>query len=181
MFESARGAVGCGCGRVAAPLQRLAPNSRISGTDVDAPAVEWCQRRLPGTYRVGSGRALPFADGEFEVVYAVSVFTHLSEADQFHWLKEIHRTLRPAGLLVATTLAPSLVHTRADLGAAHVAELERTGFLFAPGPGPFNDDSAFHAAGYLERAWSPWFALLSHREHGLVGYQDLAVFRRRDE
>lgn len=171
---------GCGCGRVAAPMMaRLAPRVRMHGADVDAPAVAWCQRHLDGDWRVIRDRRLPFDDRSIDVAYSVSVFTHLSEEDQFHWLAEVHRTLRPGGLFAATTLSPVLAHTRSDLTAGQLQALHENGFVFAAGPGPFNDDSAFHAEGYLRRAWAPWFELVSHQQHGLADYQDLAVFRVR--
>lgn len=172
---------GCGCGRVAGPLMgRLGARARLHGADVDAAAIRWCQRHLAGEYRViGEDLRLPFDDGSIDVAYSVSVFTHLSEEDQRHWLAEVRRTLRPGGLFAATTLSPALAHTRADLTAGQLETLRTKGFVFAAGPGPFNDDSAFHSADYLRRAWSPWFEMLSHRQHGLAGYQDLAVFRAR--
>lgn len=169
---------GCGCGRVAAPMiARVGSLGRLHGADVDAPTVAWCQRHLDGEWRVIRDNRLPFDDRSLDIAYSVSVFTHLSEADQFHWLAEVHRTLRPGGLFAATTLSPVLAHTRSDLTAEQLQSLQENGFVFAAGPGPFNDDSAFHSAGYLRRAWAPWFELLSHQQHGLAGYQDLAIFR----
>lgn len=171
---------GCGCGRVAAPMMpRIGSRARMHGADVDAPAVAWCSRHLAGEWRVIRDARLPFDDRSIDVAYSVSVFTHLSEADQNHWLAEVHRTLRTGGLFAATTLSPVLAHTRSDLTEGQLQLLRETGFVFAKGPGPFNDDSAFHSPEYLRRAWAPWFELISHQQHGLAGYQDLAILRAR--
>jgi len=43
---------------------------------------------------------LPFPDNSFDLIYAVSVFTHLSEEHQRTWLPELRRVLRPGGRLL---------------------------------------------------------------------------------
>jgi hypothetical protein len=42
-------------------------------------------------------------DATFDLVYAYSVFSHLSEAAHLAWLAEFARVLTPGGLLIATT------------------------------------------------------------------------------
>src|SRR2546422_521375 len=46
---------------------------------------------------------LPFADRQFAVVYALSVFTHLPEPLQNAWMQEIRRVVRPGGHVILTT------------------------------------------------------------------------------
>lgn len=169
---------GCGCGRVTRPLAALWPHARFHGVDVDARAIEWCRSHLPGDYRVlKETNRVPFADASFEVVYAISVFTHMNEKEQFTWLSELHRVLRPNGWLIATTHAPALAYARPDLSEQARATLSTKGFAFAPGP-RFNDNSAFHSAEYLRREWGEWFTMASHQAYGLVAYQDLAIYAR---
>lgn len=52
---------------------------------------------------------LPFRDGFFDVAFASSVFSHLPEHLALSWILELGRTLRPGGLLIATTHSLSLV------------------------------------------------------------------------
>jgi ubiquinone/menaquinone biosynthesis C-methylase UbiE len=170
---------GCGCGRVAAPLQKIWPSAEFYGADIDTAAIAWCRENLRGEYR-GVESALPFPAEMFRVVYAVGVFTHMDEPEQFRWLAEVHRVLRPSGLLVATTRSPELVHTRPDLPESEWQSLQTRGFAFHSGDGArFNEHTAFHSAGYLRNAWSPWFAMLGHTAN-VIGYRDLAVFRREE-
>ena len=42
-------------------------------------------------------------DASFDAVYNFSVLTHLSETVQLQWVREMHRVLRPGGLLICTT------------------------------------------------------------------------------
>jgi SAM-dependent methyltransferase len=169
---------GCGCGRVARPLSGLWPEAKLHGVDVDTRAIEWCRSHLSGDYRVlNQPNRLPFADGCFDVVYAISVFTHMNDEEQFIWLSEAHRVLRPNGWLLATTHSPALAYARPDLSEQARETLSTKGFVFAAGP-RFNDNSAFHSAEYLQREWGRWFKMTLHQPYGLVAYQDLAIYSR---
>jgi len=169
---------GCGSGRVAR-FVIAAGVGTVSGVDVDRPAVRWARRHLGAGFEAIEPRPpLPFPEASFDVVYAVSVFTHLDEAKQLDWLREAHRVLRPGGLLIASTHHEDLAWTRPDLSAAQREKLAAEGFLFAPGDGPFNDDSAFHTPPYLDRVWGGLFARRMYRRQGLVGYQDLSVWAK---
>lgn len=171
---------GSGCGRVARHLGRHPAIRRLAGVDVDRDAIEWCRRNLAGDYRlIGSRPPLPMADESADVVFAVSVFTHMDEPVQREWLKEIHRVVRPGGLLVVSSHPPELTWTRPDLTSDQHRELENRGFLFAPAAGPFNDSSTFQSESFLRENWSGLFAPRLFRAAGLGGYQDLSVWERR--
>jgi SAM-dependent methyltransferase len=169
---------GCGSGRVARHILAL-PGVTMSGVDVDAPAVRWCARHLPGDFRViDNDPPLPFDAASFDVVCAVSVFTHFDEPTQFRWLAELRRVLRDGGVLVASTHPPDLTYNRPDLSRADHEQLNARGFAFIRGSGAFNDDSAFHSMAYLAREWPrAGFELVEHRPAGLNGYQDLSLWR----
>ena len=63
----------------------------------------------------GDGERLPFRDGAFDLVFSHSVIEHVQEADGY--LREIHRVLRPGGVLYLST-APTL-----SLAGAHLPRL----------------------------------------------------------
>jgi SAM-dependent methyltransferase len=96
---------GCGCGRVLRHWAGL-PGTRVHGCDIDPKMVAWCDENLPfADVRVNAlSPPLPYGDAGFELVYAFSVMTHLSEALQHSWLRELHRVLRPGGYLLFSTL-----------------------------------------------------------------------------
>jgi len=60
--------------------ERAKPH-QFSGCDVDAAAIEWCQNNLRQMdFEVTEAHPpLPYQDGAFELVFGVSVFTHLNE------------------------------------------------------------------------------------------------------
>jgi SAM-dependent methyltransferase len=168
---------GCGCGRMSRHLAAADPDRRLTGVDVDRPAVSWAAGRLRGRFFSIEERppiALPPAS--FDVAVAVSVFTHLGEDRQREWREELHRLIRPGGLLIATTLPPHLVSMVPNLAPGQSDELNRRGFLYAPGPGPFNQNAAFHSRKFLEETWQPLFRLVDFRPAGMTKFQDLSVW-----
>ena len=167
---------GCGCGRVARHVIEAVPSATLFGVDVDSGAVRWCSKNLKGNFSVVSSATPTFFRSEsFDLIYAVSVFTHLDEDSQDRWLAEIRRLLKPEGIFIASTHHPVLTFERPDLSETQHKVLAN-GFLFAPGGGPPNEDSAFHSPEYLNRHWSGWFRLAAYNQHGLAGYQDLSVW-----
>jgi len=109
---------GVGCGRVA---RHLAPGlgNRFHGCDIDADNVNWCRGHLPGTYKESKLQPpLPYQSNSFDVVYGVSVFTHLRAQWEEAWLEELHRVLRPGGTMLVT------VHGRTTVDFASLAPSE---------------------------------------------------------
>jgi SAM-dependent methyltransferase len=97
---------GCGPGRVIQHLPSLLarPGLEVFGTDYNPTSIAWCQRNLPSIHFSHNGLAppLPFPDTSMDVIYAISVFTHLSEAMHYSWMAELQRVLKPDGILMAT-------------------------------------------------------------------------------
>jgi len=94
---------GCGCGRVARCWSNL-DGPAIHGADISRSLARWCRRNLPfmRTTRIDPLPPLPHPDARFDLVYALSVLTHLPEDAGRAWLAELVRVLRPGGLLLFT-------------------------------------------------------------------------------
>ncbi len=94
---------GCGCGRVIRHWKHQGKSS-FTGTDINSSLIRWSNQNLkfgkffPHTLT----SKLPFEEGKFDLIYAISVFTHLSEELQKHWITELKRVLQPGGLLLIT-------------------------------------------------------------------------------
>ena len=103
---------GCGCGRTIVWFMRDHPHVEFHGVDVDPVAVEWCQINLPnGHFAVNLPQPpLHYPDGTFDVVYCLSVFTHLDETMQDAWLAELVRVIRPGGALLLTVHGKNAVN-----------------------------------------------------------------------
>lgn len=92
---------GCGCGRVARYWNELT-ETNVSGCDPQPTAVEWCRQSLPfmDTRVNRLAPPLPFENRRFDLIYALSVFTHLSESLQLEWMSEFHRVTEPDAMLL---------------------------------------------------------------------------------
>lgn len=171
---------GCGSART---LRHLRKSGWIlHGCDIDTEAIAWARRALPDVdLRVtGEHPPLPWPDGTFDAIWAVSVFTHLSGRAQQEWFAELARVLRPGGVLLISTMGISVIGAFADHDTqSNRSQLAAEGHLFRTRPGDFNDQAAFHTPAGIRALAAPWFDLEEWAEQGLDGFQDLSVLRRR--
>ena len=116
---------GCGCGRTLQWWLRQPHPPELYGTDVDAETVAWVKANLP--VHAGTNAPTPplaYADGLFDVVYSISVFTHLDATFQDAWLRELERVLKPGGLALFSVRSPM---DSATLPPPLRAEMDRRG------------------------------------------------------
>jgi SAM-dependent methyltransferase len=94
----------CGCGRVGLHWASLR-GPELHACDHDPAAVAWCQQNLGfiETKLTATEPPAPYRDGQFGLICAVSVFTHLTERTARAWVLDFTRMLRPGGLLLLTT------------------------------------------------------------------------------
>jgi SAM-dependent methyltransferase len=91
---------GCGAGRDLAWFE--ARGAVVSGVDVSEGMLRQAGTRVRGRLERADLRALPFADASFDAVWCMAVLLHLPKADAPAALAELHRVLRPGGLLAVT-------------------------------------------------------------------------------
>jgi SAM-dependent methyltransferase len=192
---------GCGSGRVLPHVAALAGGARCCGCDVDARAITWAARQLRELEWSLSDAVppLPFTEEQFDLVYSISVLSHLGEGLQDRWLAELRRVLAPGGVAllsvhgrhafeefrlgrVRTRWCPNSAFARGPLGSdelvfePYVRSLWNRGEL--PGVGA-SYGLAFHGGEYVRRRWPSWLEVLDVRERAVADWQDLVVCRRR--
>ena len=183
-------------GRVVRVLRAAFPDVEWHACDPNADAVAWAREHLAGiAFQVSPQEPpLAFADGHFDLVYAISVWSHLSEQAALRWFDEMHRLIRPGGVLVPTLqcwqttqhLAAGGLWALHDVRAA-AADLYVHGHHFREIFGPSGDFGvqspdwgfALMSPEWLVEHLTPAWELLSWRSGALEGNQDLAVLRRR--
>src|SRR5687767_3602418 len=81
---------GCGCGRVLRHWSGLT-GPEVHGTDFNRRLVRWCHSNLPfASCAVNRLQPpLPYDAGSFDLVYAVSVFTHLPQDLESAWIDDL--------------------------------------------------------------------------------------------
>jgi SAM-dependent methyltransferase len=96
---------GVGWGRVIRLFAHDVPEPQLFGVDVDPDILQVCaDTGVPGVMaRVDPGAPLPFEDGTFDLAYAYSVFSHLSEDAARSAFGELARIVRSGGQLTFTT------------------------------------------------------------------------------
>jgi SAM-dependent methyltransferase len=95
---------GCGAGRTLRHFLGEAETAEIWGVDIDADSIAWLQSALcPPLHaaRCAPAPPLELETGTVDLAWAISVFTHLTYTSLL-WLLELHRILKPGGLLIAT-------------------------------------------------------------------------------
>ncbi len=169
---------GCGCGRVTRYWEGF-PGA-VAGSDLSGPAVEWCRANLPFARFERNGLEPPLAvpDESLDLVYALSVFTHLTAELQLAWRDELRRVLRPGGRLLVTTHGRSYVPrlTPEERERFEAGELVvRWGDVAGS-----NLCSAYHPEPYLRDAFAAGFAFVELEPEGARGNptQDLVLLRK---
>jgi SAM-dependent methyltransferase len=101
---------GCGSGRVIRHLHRMT-GARFYGSDYNPQLITWCQQNLRfGQFDVnGVAPPLAYENEQFDLVYALSVFTHFPENLQAAWMSELSRVLKPGGHLLMTAQGESFL------------------------------------------------------------------------
>jgi SAM-dependent methyltransferase len=174
---------GCGCGRTLQWLGDYARPGSLHGTDIDRDAITWCRASIESAAFSVNGELPPLAypNDHFDLVYAVSVFTHLAEDRQLAWLKELRRVARPGALVLLTVRGASYAE---QLGVNEAKELETRGFAFSQMPPYFQTlfpswyQTATMTEPYIRGMWSAEFDVLRHLPQALDGCQDVIVLQK---
>lgn len=115
--------IGCGCGRTAFALSGKLDDGGYVGMDIEKISLESCKDRPifirksfdfvyldikndeynPDGKNYANTYTFPYNDDSFDVIFLVSVFTHMLTADVTNYIKEISRMLKPGGVCMTTT------------------------------------------------------------------------------
>lgn len=122
---------GCGCGRLLAGWVMRGLTFRLQGCDYNLQFVAWCNANIPGVLVRQNRLAepIPYDAGSFDLVYLLSVFTHLTLTEQHRLIAEFHRVLRPKGHLYITFHGEHFYPTMFSQVRDGEATFNREGFL----------------------------------------------------
>lgn len=193
---------GCGAGKVLQGYYHE-HGARLAGCDIHEPSVRWLQQNFPkATFATNDfAPPLPFPDASFDLIYALSVFTHLDEATQDLWIDELKRVARPGAILLLTVHGEAALRrdwsgpglTKAASDRLHrVASLDEEGFFFQPYDDLGSDPKsycgtaevyglAFHSRDYLAAHWGLKLELVAMLPAAVLALQDIVILRKADE
>lgn len=173
--------LGCGCGRLTRWLVERYPAMNLEGCDTDPDAIRWCRRNLQACkFDVTAALPpLPYAEAQFDLVFLVSIFTHLNEDYQGRWLAELQRITRPGGIVLITVHGPKIMPPSS---AEMAATFQRKGFLFLDqgGQGVFPSwyGTSFQSEEYTANLFGRYFKIRAHLPNGLHQFQDIVLLER---
>lgn len=97
---------GCGPGRIIRHMPDVIGNNcEFYGTDYNAKSIAWCKSNITNVeFNCNPLSAqLPYNDNSIDAIYGISILTHLSEKMHTEWFNELHRVLKPEGILLLST------------------------------------------------------------------------------
>lgn len=183
--------VGCGYGRIVRELTKRMPTSRIFVSDVidgaaSFTAAEFGVQKVPVLERAGTQ-----LNERFDLIYLLSVYTHLRRDIVVDNLRRVTAALKPNGVAVVT------VHGQ---GSAETAErynqywldkprlleaLTRQGYYYEKYPYYYSDygltwftRTAFEQ---LVAETAPQLVLISYHPMDVDGHQDVFVYRKAEK
>jgi SAM-dependent methyltransferase len=157
---------GCGAGRT---LRHFADEARVAefwGCDIDAESIGWLESNVSPPFHVfvnGVAPPLDQPDEQFDLIWCVSVFTHLTDTWSA-WLLELHRVLKRGGLLVCTFMAEGMSELIAgepwneDLVGMNVLKTGQSWDLGGP--------MVLHSPWWIREHWGRALDVLEVRPHG---------------
>lgn len=186
---------GCGVGRIVQYFNQY-DRINLTGCDPNANFIEWLSNHYHSNtfYQTNFHPPLPFEADTFDLIYSVSVFTHLSEKLQFSWLQELQRVLRKDRIALITVLGKHGARRDDCIGLTKnlTKQLLEEEFIFKRTSGTelqtklVNPDAAnedeiygltYHSKQYIYQNWQDFFEIVDIQDGVIDNLQNLVVLR----
>ncbi len=185
---------GCGWGRLIRYFAKDVPEGSLCGCDPDERILNVClDTKVPGILRRSEyrPRGLPFEE-KFDLIYAYSVFTHLSERTHWECLQAVHDALAPDGIVILTVRPRSFIEIKGT-GLSQVSDeaadvmarqFDKGQFVFFPyNLSPINGEITYGEAAipyaYIKQHWTKMFHLIGALVFQADPYQMPIVLKKR--
>jgi ubiquinone/menaquinone biosynthesis C-methylase UbiE len=181
---------GVGCGRVAVPLKRIfLPNATVIGYDVDEFNIEWCKNQLSDVRAETCDYFPPLelAAQSVDLMYGISVMTHLTQAAQEIWLREIKRIMKPNGVCILSVHGDYSLLGNRGFSPIVFQQLKAFGISDISynwdGLGPKLSLKGYYRGTFqlrqqVEEAWSKHFQIVEYLPAANELNQDFVVLKR---
>jgi ubiquinone/menaquinone biosynthesis C-methylase UbiE len=115
---------GCGTGGFLTRLRAARPRARLYGLDYAPIAARRAADKAQAAVTAGTINALPFPEARFDAVVSLDVLCHMA-VEEPAALAELHRVLKPGGLLVLNLPAHEWLRSAHDLRVHTARRYER--------------------------------------------------------
>lgn len=188
---------GVGCARVmrnffetpASVGVRRNRDQHIIGLDIDQTNIDWCRENMQGLgrYEMLDLDGFRLETASVDLLYGISVLTHLSEFHQHLWLAEVARVLKPGGCAILTTHGEFAIY--GDYALTGVVGIltpfvEKFGFFDGIPDNAIGADrdtyyrASYHSRGYLKTNWTRYLSIVDVIPATNAFRQDFVVLRK---
>ncbi|MEZ5045668.1 MAG: class I SAM-dependent methyltransferase [Chitinophagaceae bacterium] len=175
---------GCGVSRIIRHFPNLInSNSSLFACDINEKMIQWNKANIENVYFDTIDYTPPthYDNNTFDLVYALSVFTHIENTQQIDWIDEIARILKPNGIFLFTTHG---THFYNKLSNTQLKELYENGSYTIPYiQKGHRMMSTYNVSDAFKKSLSLYFEVLEFYEGKLhlnkVGGQDLWIVRKK--
>lgn len=96
---------GCGVAKIVRHIPNLINNAMVFGTDINQKMIDWDSQNITSVTfsRIEYFPPTHFDNNQFNLIFGISVFTHIEMKFQIEWLAEICRIIAPNGVFLFTT------------------------------------------------------------------------------
>lgn len=170
---------GCGSGRTLRQFLGEADSWDMWGCDVHLESIEWLNGHLDPPFHffaVDETPTIPKPDEYFDLIWAFSVFTHVT--DQWsNWLLELHRTLKSDGLALISFLGQHMIGPLIE----ETWDADRIGMncLRVSQSWDIGGPTVFHSEWWLRAHWGRAFEILQLDDENAGGH-GFVLLRKRD-
>ena len=181
---------GCGWGRILRILYKYVPTTNLFGVDPYEDIIKICKMDgVKGNLSLCDyiPKDLPFKNQNFDLIYAFSVFTHLSERSHKAVLQTLYKKLNKDGILVLTIRPRYFWNYYLNNNNKQIESVLKThdeyGYAFHPhNREPIDGDITYGDTSitfkYIRKNWNRW--QLIHRDFTLLDpHQLICVFKKK--
>jgi len=175
---------GCGVARIVRHLPSILPDDAgIFACDINGEMIKWDKENIEGIEfsRIGHLPPTGYSFGQFNIIYAISVFTHIDGREHLPWILEMHRILIRGGIFLFTTHGKNFYH---QLAGNELKQLTEEGYFTRSYPDKGHRMmTTYNEANQFRTMISTFFEVLEFHDgqvdHEKTGGQDLWIIRKK--
>jgi len=178
-----------GWGRVLRFLRVRFPGARISGAEIDSPALQFCMREFalePVTAPMDFSRLSP--EAKFDLIWCGSLVTHLTESSTIALLRLFRDHLADHGICVFSAHGPTSAEwvrrKKCTYGLSPqeqqkmLSEYERTGYGYGDYPNALGYGISLQSPEYMKKIISQLGSCVSYETTAWDHHHDVYGFQR---
>jgi len=157
---------GCGSGRFLVGWHLSQPQIKLHGSDINEQLIAWTKNNLPADIQCEQSHLMPpldYQDNQFDLIYLISVFTHLSLEAQTEWVKELSRVMKIGGHILLSLHGELYVRNNFDQDNNKISRFLDDGFLQ-------NGHTSIEGANHYSAFHLPKFVETLFAQFSIVGY-----------